>query len=521
MTWWDNAIGYEVYLRSFADDDDNGVGDFAGLTSRLGYLADLGIDIVWVTPFYPSPLADFGYDVADYRAVDPMYGSMEDFDRFITAAHDRRLRVIIDVVPNHSSSEHAFFRSALESGPDSEHWDYYVWRDPAPDGGPPNNWLSFFGGPAWTLVPRWDKYYMHLFLPEQPDLNWANPRVRDDFVATLQFWKNRGVDGFRIDVAHSLVEDIEYRDNPVGEGKAETVAMTGDFDVFDHIYDYDQPGVVEIYQRWKKELGPDTLLLGEVYITEPDRVVRYISEGQLDQSFFFGLNRISWDPVEFADRVREACDAMTHGWSWVQGSHDESRAVTRFGGGQAGWERAMALWVAMMGLPGTPFLYQGEELGLEDGDVATEDIVDPVGVKDPEEGRDPCRTPMPWTAAQHNGFSSVEPWLRCEPREDRETVEAQLADPNSRLSQMRDLIRLRKDTSAGRHGELRWIDSPPGALAYARDGVAHLANLTDHDTTIGFEEGWDVAYSVGGPVDVVGPKVDLGPRCGAILSRQT
>ncbi|HEX6222444.1 MAG TPA: alpha-amylase family glycosyl hydrolase [Acidimicrobiia bacterium] len=521
MSWWENAVGYEVYLRSFADGNDDGIGDFAGLTSRLGYLADLGIDIVWVTPFYPSPLADFGYDVSDHRAIDPIYGSMEDFDRFVAAAHDHGLRVVIDVVPNHSSSEHAFFRSALEDGPGSEHWDFYVWRDPAPDGGPPNNWLSFFGGSAWTLVPKWDKYYMHLFLPEQPDLNWANPRVRDDFVAILQFWKARGVDGFRIDVAHSLVEDAEYRDNPVEESKTGTVAVGDDFDAFDHIYDYDQAGVVDIFRRWKRQLGPETLLLGEVYITEPDKIVRYISEGRLDRSFFFGLNRIKWDPVEFAALIREACDAMTHGWSWVQGSHDESRAVTRFGGGAEGWERAMALWVAMMGLPGTPFLYQGEELGLEDGEVAPEDMVDPVGVDNPEKGRDPCRTPMPWTATQHNGFSSTEPWLRCAPRSEEETVEAQLADPHSRLSKMRELIRVRGETTDRRAGALRWIDSPQGTLAFARDGVAHVANLTDEDVMVSVGEGWDQLFSTGGPVLRIGADVRLASRSGIILGRST
>lgn len=519
MSWWDDAIGYEVYLRSFADGNDDGIGDFAGLTAKLDHLTDLGVDIVWVTPFYPSPLADFGYDVADYRAVDEVYGTMGDFDAFVAAARERGLRVVIDIVPNHSSSEHPFFRSALQEGPASEYWDYYVWREPAPDGGPPNNWLSFFGGSAWTFVPQWDRYYMHLFLPEQPDLNWANPDVRDYFVETLEFWKKRGVDGFRIDVAHSLVEDPEFRDNPPGESREGTVAVDEEFEVFEHIYDYDQPGVTDIYRRWKSELGPECLLLGEVYITEPERVVRYVEEGHLDESFFFGLNRIEWDPVEFATRIRGACDAMTRGWSWVQGSHDESRAVTRFGGGVEGWERALALWVAMMGLPGTPFLYQGEELGLEDGDVAAADIVDPVGVENPDEGRDPCRTPMPWTAGAHNGFSSAEPWLRSAPRRAAETVEAQVDDPTSRLSQIKRLIRARRDTGSDRTGDLRWIESPPGTLAFSRDGVAHLANLTDESVTVAFRPGWDEVYSSGGPARYAGADVDLAPRSAVIIRK--
>lgn len=517
MSWWEDAVGYEVYLRSFADGNDDGIGDFAGLTSKLDYLTDLGVDIIWVTPFYPSPLADFGYDVADYRAVDPIYGSMDDFDEFVAESHRRGLRVVIDIVPNHSSSQHRFFQSALREGPSSKYWDHYVWREPGDDGGPPNNWLSFFGGSAWTYVPDWDRYYMHLFLPEQPDLNWANPAVRDYFVETLEFWKERGVDGFRIDVAHSLVEDDEFRDNPVGEADEGTIAVGGRFDVFEHIHDYDQPGVTDIYRRWKEELGADTLLLGEVYLTEPERVVRYVEEGRLDESFFFGLNRIKWDPVEFAARVRAACDQMTNGWSWVQGSHDESRAVTRFGGGSEGWERVLALWVAMMGLPGTPFLYQGEELGLEDGEVAPADIVDPVGVENPEEGRDPCRTPMPWTDDVHNGFSSAEPWLRCAPRDAAETVETQIVDPTSRLSQVKALIRARRETAESRVGDLRWIESPPGTLAFAREGVAHVANLTDELVTVPIEEGWARAYTTGAPMAVEGAEVGLAPRSAVIF----
>lgn len=519
MTWWDNAVGYEVYLRSFADGDDNGIGDFAGLTAKLDYLADLGVDIVWVTPFYPSPLDDFGYDVSDYQAVDPMYGSLEDFDGFVSAAHDRDLRVITDVVPNHSSSEHAMFQSAIENGPGSKDWDYYVWRDPAPDGGPPNNWLAFFGGSAWTYVPRWNKYYMHMFLPSQPDLNWANRRVKDDFVDTLRFWQERGVDGFRIDVAHSLVEDSRFRDNPSGGDKGGTVAVSGEFDDYQHLYDYDQPGVTDVYRRWRRELGADTFLIGEVYLTEPERVVRYITEGCLDQSFFFGLNRIPWDPVDFADRIRKAAQTLDSGWGWIQGSHDENRAVTRFGGGQHGWERSMALWVAMMGLPGTPFLYQGDELGLEDGVVAPEDIVDPVGVRNPEEGRDPCRTPMPWTGGEYNGFSTAEPWLRCAPRSEAESVEYQSTDPGSPLNQMKLLIQIRRESAGHRSESVRWIESPPGTLAFARGGVAHFANLTDQDVTVSFEEGWEAIHSVGNRCRVDRVHVDLGPRSGVILRR--
>jgi alpha-glucosidase len=268
--WWSDAVGYEVYLRSFADSDGDGIGDLAGLTGRLDHLADLGVDIVWVTPFYPSPMADFGYDVADYLDVDPRFGTLADFDRLVEAVHARGMRLIVDLVPNHTSDQHEWFRSALE-GPDSPHRDFYLWRDPAPDGGPPNNWRSHFGGPAWTLDESSGQYWCHLFLPEQPDLNWANPAVHAAFQDIIGFWLDRGVDGFRIDVAHSLVKDPSFADNPVLVEVAAGASPLEAFRALRHDHDLDQPGTLDIYREWHELTAPrGAMLLGEVYLDSAD-----------------------------------------------------------------------------------------------------------------------------------------------------------------------------------------------------------------------------------------------------------
>lgn len=517
--WWQDAIGYEVYLRSFADGDGDGIGDFAGLTDRLDHLADLGVDIVWVTPFYPSPQADFGYDVADYRDVDPVYGTLEDFDRFLAKAKGLGLRVLVDIVPNHSSSLHPWFRSAVLGGRESPHRDYYVWADPTPDGGRPNNWLSMFGGPAWTLDDRSGQYYMHLFLPEQPDLNWENDAVRAEFLEILRFWLDRGVDGFRIDVAHSLTEDQSFPDNPpsadLPEGAEPTV-----FADLDHRYDLDRAETVDIFAEWRTVADAyDAVLIGEVYLNEPERVAKYV-DGALHESFYFGLNALDWDPVEFARLVRHAHDTVPGGWSWVQGSHDEHRAVTRYGGGSEGRERSLALWTAMFGLPGTPFLYQGDELGLENGVVAPEDIKDPVGFVSPEHGRDPCRTPIPWEPGPFNGFTDGhEPWLRCEPREAEETVQAQRARDDSFLQRMRALIAARRTTAARRTGSVEWWqDAPPGTLAFTRGEVAHVANLTDQAIAVATPGQWRIEHATG-EVVLDGASIAVAPRTGVVLVR--
>ncbi|MEX1288432.1 MAG: alpha-amylase family glycosyl hydrolase [Acidimicrobiia bacterium] len=514
--WWDEAVGYEVYVRSFADSNGDGIGDLAGIAERLPHLADLGVDVIWLTPFYPSPQADFGYDVADHTDVDPTHGTLADFDELLARAHDLGLRVMVDLVPNHTSSEHRWFRSALGEGVDSPFRDHYVWRDPAPDGGPPNNWFSIFGGRAWTFDEASGQYYMHLFLPEQPDLNWAEPAVGEAFTEILRFWLARGVDGFRIDVAHSLTEDPSFADNPPSPDLPPGTEPT-EFDHLDHVHDLDQASNVDVYRSWRPIADEaDALLLGEVYLAEPERVWRYVDDGALHRAFFFGLNRRDWDPVAFAADLRHAAAVIPQGWAWVQGSHDESRNVSRFGGGDLGVERALALWVAMFGLPGTPVLYQGEELGLPDGEVAPEDRLDPVAAVRPDDARDPARTPMPWTTGRHHGFTTGEPWLRSAPRPPGETLEHQARDAGSPYRRMRDLLWARRRTRVGRRGAVRWWPAPPGVVAYARDGVAHAANLTDVPVTVAPRGSWVVDHAVG-EVTLDDAGLRLGPRAGAIL----
>lgn len=519
--WWTDAVGYEVYIRSFADSNGDGIGDFPGLTSRLDHLADLGIDAVWVTPFYPSPQADFGYDVADYTDVDPVYGTLEDFDAFVARAHDLGLRVIIDIVPNHSSSEHPWFCSAVAEGPDSPVRNHYVWADPAPDGGPPNNWFSIFGGPAWTLDEASGQYYMHLFLPEQPDLNWAEPAVRKAFLDILRFWLDRGVDGFRIDVAHSLTEDQTFPDAPphpdlVPGAEPERF---GDLDTASHL---DHPDNVEVFRAWREvadEAG--ALLLGEVWVSPPELVHRYV-DGALHLSFYFGLIEEDWDPETFVAELRHAASVVPDGWAWVQGSHDAHRNVTRHGGGPDGVERSLALWVAMFGLPGTPFLYQGEELALPDGVVSEADLLDPVAAVRPDDGRDPCRTPMPWADGPTNAFTDApSAWLPAEPRPGDQTVAGQAEDPGSPLSRMRALLAARRRTGSGRTGPVRWWVTPPGTMGYARDGVAHVANLTDTSVAVDVDAGWRLVHATAEGARLVEGVLDLPARSGAILDRSS
>jgi len=454
--WWRSAVGYEVYLRSFADADGDGVGDLPGLRRRLDHLADLGVTLVWVTPFYPSPMHDHGYDVADYTGVAPLFGTLADVDAFVADAHQRGVRVIVDLVPNHSSSEHPWFRAARTSR-DDPHRDYYVWRDPAPDGGPPNNWKSVFGGDAWTLDPGTGQYWLHLFLPEQPDLNWANPAVAEEFDAILRFWLERGIDGFRVDVAHSLVKHPDLPDNPPAPplAKPEDAAVgsvASSWQALAHIHDVDQPDVVSIYRRWRRIADEyDALLLGEVYLLEAERLERYVAEDDgLAAAFWFPPLHLPWHVSRLRAVFREGVDLALRvrgDLAWVQGSHDRPRMVSRYGGGAVGRARALAVATLQLFLPGMPFIYQGEELGLEDGVVPPEEAQDPLAVRQGEHdrSRDVARTPMPWSPEPGLGFTAApRAWLPFGGRTPEDTVAVQREDPASPLSTYRRLIEVRR-----------------------------------------------------------------------------
>jgi alpha-glucosidase len=504
--WWEGAVGYEVYIRSFQDTDGDGVGDLAGVRRRLPYLAELGVDLVWITPFYPSPQADHGYDVSDYTDVDPTFGNLGDVDRLIADAHDLGLRVVFDLVPNHTSSQHPWFQAALAG--DDRYRDYYVWRDPAPDGGPPNNWVSHFGGPAWTFDEASGQYYMHLFLAEQPDLDWRNEAVRSEFDRILEFWFERGVDGLRIDVAHSLIEDADYRDNPLkGDPPGPDADPREVFYAYEHRYDVDQPEVLDVYRRWNAIAADhDAMLIGEVYLLEPDRLHRYVvARDGLHTSFCFPALKLAWDAGEMRDILRACVAAGSGALSWPLSSHDDPHAATRFGGGPRGARRSLAYLTLLTALPGFPFLYQGDELGLADADI---DVAsDPIAVRNAGTvGRDGSRTPMPWEPGPQFGFTTGEPWLPLgSDRTDASTVAVQARDPDSPLNRTKELLRARRGLPGLRTGEaVTWLAEDDEAIVAIRRGEVIVALNTAGDVRQLRlpEAGWELAYASADGADV-------------------
>jgi alpha-glucosidase len=445
--WWRNAVFYEIYVRSFSDSNGDGIGDLPGIVQRLAYLRELGVGAVWLTPFYPSPGVDHGYDVADYVDVDPVFGNLADFDELVAAAHALDIRVVVDIVPNHTSDRHPWF-----AGDRSR----YVT---APAGnGVPNNWPSNWGGPAWTLDEERGEYYLHLFAPEQPDLDWGNPEVRHDFEDILRFWLDRGVDGFRIDVAHGLLKDATLADEP----EPFPVARFSS----DWRRAIDQPGVHDIYRDWRRiadEYPGDRVLVGEIVFADQARVAPYLRADELQLAFNFSLVFQPWEP----DAIRASIDdslAKLPIVTWVLENHDVTRIVTRFGAREA---RAAAL--LLLALPGPVFIYQGQELGLEEVDLPDDVRQDPIfrRTKGERKGRDGCRVPVPWTS---------EPWRRSwlpAPAAWSElSVDAQRSDDASMLSLYRRAIALRP------HGELTWRESPPGTLAFDRDGMTCIVNFS-------------------------------------------
>lgn len=478
--WWQGSVGYQIYLRSFADADGDGVGDLRGARDRLPYLADLGVDVVWLSPFHPSPQADHGYDVADYLGVDPVFGTLEDVDRFLAEAHRLGLRVLLDLVPNHTSERHPWFIEARASR-DAARRDWYVWRDPAGGGGPPNNWVSHFGGPAWTFDGATGQYYLHLFLPEQPDLNWEHPEVRAAFQRILQWWFDRGVDGFRVDVAHALVKDPGLGDNPWLDGEPPAHASPQEvFAALDHVHDLDQPGVLDVYRQWRRVADRyDAVLVGEVYLLEPEALTRYVEHGDgLDAAFCFPALKVGWEATRVRSALERSVAAGGARLAWPLSSHDDPRAPTRFGGGEEGARRALAYLALLSGLPGVPFIYQGDELGLEDGEV--EAGADPLALRNPgATGRDGARTPMVWAPGNGYGFTRGKPWLPFgRDRHDGLTMLAQDRDPASHLNRVRRLLaRRRRLEPLLDETPVRWLDAGRDLVAFRRADVVVACNL--------------------------------------------
>ena len=502
--WWADRVGYQVYLPSFADGDGDGWGDLTGLRQRLDHLAWLGVDLVWLSPINPSPMADHGYDVADHCAVHPRLGTLADVDALLAEARDRGIAVLLDLVPNHTSVEHPWFQRA-RSRRDDPYRDYYHWGDPAPDGGPPNNWASVFGGPAWTLEPTTGQYYLHLYAPEQPDLNWDNPAVAAEFDAILRFWLDRGVAGFRIDVAHALKKAPGLPDQPEVPAHQRPERLDGraaDWYAIDHVHDREQPGLRDLHRRWRAVAEPyDALLLGEVYVLDPDRLAAYLRDQDgLHTAFWFGLVESEWEPAHLADQLTAAATTGPH-LAWVQSSHDRRRAPTRYGGGARGRRRALTMAVLTLGLPALPVLYQGDELGLEDGAVPPEAYQDPLARRTGGTlSRDPARTPMPWEPEPRLGFTDAEAaWLPWGERTDADTVAVQRTDPGSPLSAHRALVALRGALEGLRRGEVRWHSASPPIVAYERGDVLVAGNLAEDEATLALPAGdWTVRLRTDG-----------------------
>jgi len=452
LHWWQRGVVYQIYPRSFKDTNGNGVGDLQGVIEKLDYLHALGIDVLWLSPFYPSPMADFGYDVADYCDVDPLFGDLATFDRLVAGAHTRGLKIIIDWVPNHTSDQHRWFTESRSSR-DNPKRDWYIWREPAPGGGRPNNWGSFFGGPAWTYDTQTGQYYMHQFCKEQPELNWRNPEVKAAMFDTLRFWMKRGVDGFRMDVIGLIIKDEALRDNPPNPNAPANLPANDLFSRLLQVYNMDQDDVHPVLREIRGVLDEydDRCGIGELW-GPLDRWVKYYgTDGdELHLPFNFRLmDGMAWD----AQQMRAVVDAMEaalpdFAWpNYVLGNHDRTRLATRFGGEAQARVAAMLL----LTLRGTPTIYYGEEIGMEDVPIPPEKIQDPQGINlGPERTRDVCRTPMQWDAGLNAGFSppGVETWLPLAADYATRNVAALAADPTSICTLYTRLLHLRRVTPA-------------------------------------------------------------------------
>ncbi|WBB57282.1 glycoside hydrolase family 13 protein [Verrucosispora sp. WMMD573] len=499
--WWTEAVIYQIYPRSFADSGGDGIGDLPGITARLDHLAQLGVDAVWLSPFYPSPQADAGYDVADYRGVEPLFGTLADADDLIAKAHANGLRVIVDLVPNHTSSAHAWFQAALAAGPGSTERERYIFRAGRGPGGaePPNDWQSVFGGPAWTRVPD-GQWYLHLFDTAQPDLNWDNPEVRAEFLDVLRFWLDRGVNGFRVDVAHGLVKQADLAD-----WQDPQEILSGQEADKPRPPMWDQDGVHEVYREWRRLLDGypgERILVAEAWVEPAERLARYVRPDEMHQAFNFEYLLASWTaPAQYAviTRSLEATDAVGAPTTWVLSNHDVVRHASRLGlpvgtprpngigvgdeqpDAATGLRRARAATLLMLALPGSAYLYQGEELGLPEHttlpDAARQD---PTWERSghTQRGRDGCRVPIPWEAdAPSYGFGPTDAsWLPQPPVWAEYALDRQRGVPGSTYELYREALQLRRAYGLGR-GTLEWLASGDEVLSFRNGNLVVFTNF--------------------------------------------
>jgi len=467
-TWWKNGVVYQIYPRSFADGNGDGIGDLPGITGKLDYLADLGVDAIWLSPINPSPDVDFGYDVADYKGIDPKYGTLSDFDTLLKEAHARGIHLILDLVLNHTSDQHPWFLESRSSR-DNPKRDWYIWHENRKGKQvPPNNWQSVFGGKAWEYDQNTGQWYYHMFYKQQPDLNWRNPQVRAEMMSVFRFWADRGVDGFRLDVFNEFFKDALFRDNPYKIG-------IRPFEMQHHIYDADQAeemlGVVREI-RETLDAYPDRYAVGETFMGVKEAAARYSGRDKLHGAFNFDLIFAPWQPAIMLSRILEWDSALSEdAWpTQVLNNHDRVRTATRYRAPDND-ERLKVAAAMLLTLRGTPFLYYGEEIGMRDINVSRAEIQDPIGRRywPFNKGRDGCRSPMQWSPARNAGFSSADPWLKIHPGFPERNVDLQKDDPDSLLNFYRKMLDLRKKTPALQEGMfLPLTFDPRRVLAYLR-----------------------------------------------------
>jgi alpha-glucosidase len=491
-SWWRGAVIYQIYPRSFLDTNNDGVGDLPGIIQRLDYVASLGVDAIWIAPFFRSPMADFGYDIADYRDVDPLFGTLDDFDHLLAKAHSLGLKVMIDQVLSHTSDQHAWFKESRESQ-DNPKADWYVWADAKPDGSAPNNWLSLFGGSAWQWEPRRGQYYLHNFLASQPDLNFHNPEVRAAILDAVRFWLDKGVDGLRLDAINFCFHDRQLRDNPpkpkekrVGRGFSPDNPYAFQY----HHYNNTQPENLDFLGELRALLDryPTAVTLGEISSEDSLATMAEYTRGhRLHMGYSFELLSSDFSATYIRNTVAQLEAQVSEGWPcWAISNHDVERVLTRWGNGNASPKLANLLTAMLCSLRGSVCVYQGEELGLTEADVPFESLRDPYGITfwPNFKGRDGCRTPMPWDDSAFAGFSEVAPWLPIDQAHKTLAVAHQEADPDSVLHGFRRFMRWRAQQPALRLGSIRFLDTPEPVLAFVRshagEQVLAAFNLGKH-----------------------------------------
>jgi alpha-glucosidase len=464
--WWQRGVIYQVYPRSFQDSNGDGVGDLPGLLARLDYLEWLGVDAIWLSPIHPSPMADFGYDISDYTDIHPQFGTLADFDRLLAEVHRRGMRLVLDFVPNHTSDQHPWFIESRSSRASPKR-DWYIWRDAAPGGGPPNNWLSQFGGSAWAWDETTRQYYYHAFLKQQPDLNWRNTTVQEAMLGVMKFWLDRGVDGFRVDVIWHIVKDDQFRDNLPDESYRPGLPPHRQLLA---TYNTDRPEVHDIISRMRRLLDSygEKMMVGEIYLPVERLVTYYGAQGSgVHLPFNFQLIELPWHARALAEAIdRYEAVLPSHGWpNWVLGNHDSPRIASRIGSAQA---RVAAM--LLFTLRGTPTMYYGDELGMHNVPIPPDRVQDPFEKNVPGlgVGRDPARTPMQWSTAANAGFTSGEPWLPMAVDFASMNVEVESYDPASMLSLHRELIQIRRRELSLSIGSFAAVAAPGNLLAYRR-----------------------------------------------------